>query len=477
MNVVTRFAPSPTGLVHVGAIRTALFDYLLAKNKNGKFIFRIEDTDKQREVAGAENHIKESLKWLGLVWDEGPDVGGPNEPYKQSERLIIYSEWAKKLLAEGKAYVDPYTTQQLEEFRQRAKAEKRPFLFRDHQPTESLNWDGTKPIRLKSNPKDYTWHDEVLGDLHAGPEAIDDFILIKADGYPTYNFCHIIDDHLMGVTHVIRSQEFVSSVPRFLNLYEALGFNAPVFATLPYVMAMEGNKKLSKRDGAKDILQYAKEGYLPEAMLNFLASLGWNDGTEQELFSRKELISKFDISQVQKSPARFDEKRLLWMNGQWIRTISLQDLSSRVASLWPKSAFKFDENYRLSVLELAQARLKTLNDLPELTNFFFDEPEPNIELLNNNKQISKLTKGQQTDILAKAKDGLSGCDFNVESLQEKLNSLLIDTNQKPATLFSLIRIATTWSAFSPDLAPSLSLLGKETVINRLNTAIKFIANS
>ena len=477
MNIVTRFAPSPTGFVHVGAIRTALFAYLIAKNKNGKFIFRIEDTDKNREVVGAEDHIKKSLRWLGLEWDEGIDIGGPHSPYKQSERLIIYTEWAKKLLEQGRAYTDPYSSEELNTFRQQAIKNKQPFLYRNHRPSTTEPWDGTKALRFKSEPKQYTWHDEVLGDLHSGIEAIDDFIIVKADGYPTYNFCHIIDDYLMEVTHVIRSQEFVPSVPRFLNLYEALDIKWPKFATLPYVMAIDGHKKLSKRDGAKDILQYAQDGYLPETMINFLASLGWNDGSEQEIFSKQELVKKFDISHVQKSPARFDEKRLLWMNGQWIRKLSTEELSDRVLGLWPKEAFKYSAEYRLSVLKLVQERLKTLNDLNDLSRYFFTEPEFDVSLINAHKQLAKVPKSEIVSLINFCAEALSQINFSVEEIQTTLNDLLSKTNQKPVVLFSLVRIATTWAPFSPDLAPSLNLIGKDKVINRLKTASDFIASS
>jgi len=305
MTTRTRFAPSPTGFLHVGGVRTALFAWLLAKQDNGQFILRIEDTDKNREVAGAEQHIMESLRWTGIVWDEGTDVGGPYAPYRQSERLDIYREWAQKLIDTGRAYADPYTKEELEAFREKAKAEKRPFLYRDHRPENPPKWDGTQPLRLKSEPKSYTWTDAVMGELSAGPEVIDDFILMKADGYPTYNFCHIVDDAIMKVSYVIRSQEFVSSVPKYLNLYEALGVQPPTMATLPYVMAPDGKKKLGKRDGAKDILDYKRDGYLPEAMMNFLATHGVNDGTEQEIFSLNE---KWPLKRtVGRLPAKFPE--------------------------------------------------------------------------------------------------------------------------------------------------------------------------
>jgi glutamyl-tRNA synthetase len=308
--VRTRFAPSPTGYLHVGGIRTALFAWLVARQAGGIFVLRFEDTDKKREVEGSREHLIKSLRTLGLEYDEGPDIGGPYGPYVQSERLESYRTWAQTLIDAGRAYADPYTPEQVQKFREEAQAAKKPFLYRNHRPENPPAWDGTMPLRLKSLPQDYQWHDAVMGDLHAGAEAIDDFILIKSDGYPTYNFAHIIDDHEMQISHVIRGQEFIASVPNYLNLYEALGFEVPVLATMPHVLGPDGKKKLSKRDGAKDVLDYFREGYLQEAMVNFIASLGWNDGTEQEIFTAQELIEKFSLERVQRAGAKFDERCL-----------------------------------------------------------------------------------------------------------------------------------------------------------------------
>jgi len=460
--------------MHVGAARTALFAWLLARQagNNGTFILRIEDTDKQREVEGSIAHIGDSLQWLGVQWDEGIAVGGPHQPYIQSERLEIYKEWAQRLVDAGRAYADPYSPQELDAFREKAKAEKRPFLYRDHRPEQPPAWDGSQPLRFKSNPQNYTWHDAVMGELSSGEEAIDDFIIIKSDGYPTYNFCHIVDDAIMEVTHVLRSQEFLSSTPKFLNLYDALKLKRPVLATLPFVMAIDGKKKLGKRDGAKDILDYGKEGYLPEAMVNFLATLGWNDGTEQEVFTTDELIKTFSLDRVQKSPARFDEQRFLWLNGQHIRALSLEELSKRVEPFWPESARSADPEYRLKVLSLAQDRLKTLADLPALTQYFFEEPAIDWSLVDGNKQLKKLSPAQQKELLQAALDVLaSQTDWSAASIQETLNQLLEKTGQKPGILFSLVRIATTWAPFSPALDETLAILGKETVQNRLTQAV------
>jgi glutamyl-tRNA synthetase len=471
----TRFAPSPTGFMHVGGVRTALFAWLLAQqgkaaSGEGTFILRIEDTDKVREVAGSIQQIEKSLQWLGIEWDEGVDKGGPFAPYKQSERLDIYKEWARKLIASGRAYADPYTAAELEAFREQAKAEKRPFLFRDHRPENPPEWDGSQPLRFKSDPKPYKWTDAVMGELSTGPDAIDDFILIKSDGFPTYNFCHIVDDAIMGITHVLRSQEFISSTPKFLNLYEALEVEKPTLATLPFVMAIDGKKKLGKRDGAKDILEYAKEGYLPEAMANFLATLGWNDGTEQEVFTVAELIEKFSLARVQKSPARFDEQRLLWLNGQHIRALSLDELYARSTDFWSEKAREAGEERQKQVLALVQDRLKTLADLPVLTSYFFEEPTPNWEMVSGNKQLSKLSDDEIKHLLKTTHSALSEIDeanWNADELQNTLNAILEATQQKPGILFSLIRLAVSWAPFSPALNETLAALSKDTVLARL----------
>ncbi len=470
-NVRTRFAPSPTGYLHVGGIRTALFAWLLAHHNGGQFILRLEDTDKNREVEGSAEHLIESLKALGLHYDEGPDIGGPHGPYRQSERLDIYRQWAQKLIDSGRAYSDPYTADEVQKFRDQAQAEKRAFLYRHHRPENPPTWDGSTPLRFKSDPVAYKWHDEVMGDLHSGTEVIDDIILIKSDGYPTYNFAHIIDDFEMGITHIIRGQEFISSMPNYLNLYEALGLEHPFFATMPHIMNEQGNKKLSKRDGAKDVLDYIRDGYLPETLVSFIATLGWNDGTEQETFTRDELIAKFSLDRVQHSGARFDEKRLLWMNGQFIRQLSSDDLWDRVIDFWPPEASGADEAYKRKVLELAQDRLKTLLDLPILTSYFFAEPTPDWSMITDNKQLGKLDHERLIELLQTAKASLESADFSAESLQQTLNNLLEQTGEKPGTLFSLIRFAITWAPFSPALPETMTILGRDKTLQRLQIAI------
>lgn len=461
--VRTRFAPSPTGFLHVGGVRTALFAWLVAKQAKGQFILRIEDTDRSRHVDEAEKHIMDSLKWLDLSWD--------GEPYRQSERLDIYKEWGQKLIDNGRAYADPTAEEDLEHLRTVAKTDKKPFLYRENRPASSPKWDGTMPLRFKSAPKDYKWHDEVMGDLSSGPEAIDDFILIKADGFPTYNFAHIVDDNLMKISHVIRTQEFLPSIPKFLNLYDALGIERPKLATLPYVLNPSGNKKLSKRDGAKDVLDYKREGYLPGALINFLATLGWNDGTDQEIYSVEELIKKFSLDKVQRSGARFDEKRLEWMNGHYIRQKPLDELYEAASGFWPPSADDSPQIYKERVLALVQERLKHFSELPKLTSFFFEDLPVDLSLIDDNKQLKTLGRAEQRQLLEAALQKLESNSFSIQNLKEALNQLLADTKQKPATLFSLIRIATTWAPASPGLADTLALLGKEKSLDRLKKSI------
>ena len=304
-------------------------------------------------------------------------------------------------------------------------------------------WDGKTTLRFKSDPKSYEWTDEVMGKLSTGPEVVDDYIIMKSDGYPTYNFAHIIDDELMQITHVIRSQEFISSTPKFLNMYEALEIERPKLVTLPFVLGPDGKKKLSKRDGAKDILEYKDEGYLPETLLNFLATLGWNDGTTQEVFSKEELISKFDIKRVNKSGAKFDEQRLLWLNGHYIRETGTSELLEKTKDFWPKEAENFKPKgiYSYSMVGIKKKEENTLGqDLYNTVGF----------------------------------EKLKDSDFSVSDLTDKLNLLLHETDKKPGELFSLIRIVTTWAQSSPALAESLSVLGKAEVIKRFEVALKAI---
>ena len=418
MNIVTRFAPSPTGYIHIGNVRSAIYPYLLAHQSEGEMILRIEDTDRARYVEGATELIEDTLEWLGLNWDEGPIVGGPNGPYFQSERKDIYHAWARKLIASGRAYADPTTPEEIAKYREECNKAKTPFLYRNYRPENTPEWEPGIPLRFKTEPKEYSWHDEVMGDMHAGPEVLDDIILIKKDGYPTYNFAHIVDE-------------------------------------------------------------YRDDGVLAEAMLNYLACLGWNDGTEQEIYTKSELIQKFSLDRIQSSGARYDETKLLWLNGQWIRKIFTEQgadaLYARTDGFWPDIAASATDKYKLQVLSIIYDRLKTLSDLRDMTAYFFSDPRLDLDMLINNKYLKKLSESEMEGLLKLTIAKLTDLEsWDADSIQNALNELLADTGKKPAELFSLIRIAVSFAPFSPALHLTLSILGRDTSLARLNTVARNI---
>ena len=467
--VVTRFAPSPTGFMHVGGVRTAIFAYLWAKKNSGVFILRIEDTDKKREVDGSVAHIIKTLKWLGINWDEGPEINGKNAPYKQSERLDLYKEYAQILVNKGVAYPDPYTEEEIAAFRKKAESENKPFLFRNYRPKKFEKWDGIKSVRLKvNNVKRYEWNDLVFGNLSAGEEALDDFVLLKNDGYPTYNFAHIIDDIKMGVTHVMRGQEFISSIPKFLSLYEALETKPPCFVTLPPILSREGNKKLSKRDGAKDILEYKNEGYLPEAMFNFLTFLGWNPGNEQEIFTKKELIDIFDIKKIQKSGAQFNEAKLSWINKEYIKKLSHDKLQDKIFERLP-------ENYRnKKLIPIIAERISKFADIEKMIetgelDFFFKQPKyQRKKLIYKNVSDKRISENIYKAILAIEK--LSKESFHKENIK---NALMQIANglENNGELLHPIRFALSGLNKSPDPFTIAEILGKKETLSRFKKAI------
>ena len=486
---VTRFAPSPTGYIHIGNVRSAIYPYLVARQNGGTFILRIEDTDQARYVEGATELIEDTLKWLGLEWDEGPEVGGPNGPYFQTERKSHYIEWATRLIKEGRAYVDDTPSEKIDEYRKADNDAKVPYLYRNHRPAnadktpeENLALMGEgHPIRFKTIPKDYEWHDEVMGDMKTGPEVCDDIILIKKDGLPTYNFAHIVDDAEMGVTHIARGVEYLSSMPNYLALYEALGLDRPYFLSLPHILAPQGNKKLGKRDGAKSVTEYRDDGILPEAMLNYLACLGWNDGTEQEIYSKEDLLKAFSIDRIQNSGARFDEVKIFWYNGQWIRKIAdeqgIDELYSRTEGFWPEAAANEPDDYKKKVLSIIYDRLKTLSDLRTMTEYFFVDPTVDMAQITDNKFLKKLSESELIDLMTMTIERLNDVDdWSEENLQNELNELLAKSGKKPAEFFSLVRIAVSFAPFSPALHQTLSVLGRDKVLARLNKVRTALVN-
>ena len=470
-SVVTRYAPSPTGFQHIGGIRTALFAYLWATKNNGTFILRIEDTDKSREVAGAIKHTIDALSWLGISYDFGPDK--PSDTFGsclQSDRLDLYRQYAQKLIDKGLAYPDPYSAEELAAFREQAQAEKRPFLYRDHRPENPSAWDGTQPLRFKTPKiKRYTCQDAVRGELTAGVEALDDFILIKTDGYPTYNFAHIVDDHDMGVTHVMRGEEFISSTPKFLSLYDALQIPYPVFVTLPPIMGPDGKKKLSKRDGAKDLLEYKQEGFLPIAMRNFLALIGWNPGGDQELFDDQALIQAFTLDHIQKSGGAFNEEKLKWMNKEYLTKLTNDEQISYVQSALP------DRDKQI-VARLAHTILERLHNQTEIVaadkageyNWAFSDITYDTELLkwkNDNSAQDALPR------LQKALELLTDADFgSIEAIKSALWAYAEEVG-KGEVLWPL-RVALSGQERSPDPFTCAYVLGQVETLVRITNAIE-----
>nr|MBP6060934.1 glutamate--tRNA ligase [Candidatus Paceibacterota bacterium] len=467
--IVTRFAPSPTGFMHSGNLRTGLFAWLWARKNKGTFILRIEDTDKAREVVGSIEHIKESLRWIGMDWDEGPDVGGPNAPYVQSERLALYKKYGEKLIAGGFAYADPYTPEELDVWRKEAEQNKKPFLYREHRPENPPAWDGTKPLRFKTPViKKYAWTDAVWGDLSAGEEALDDFILIKSDGYPTYNFAHIVDDIEMKVTHVTRGQEFISSTPKFLSLYEALGVNPPIFVTTPPVMAKEGTKKLGKRDGAKDVLEYKKEGYLPEAMMNFLALLGWNPGGEKEVFTKDELVQIFDLNKIQHSGGQFGDDKLDWLNKEHMKKLSEDEIQRNIFSYLPT---ELQMKKIVPVIFERISKWSDINIMLQSGEFDFVMKQP---VLDKAKLIYKNSSSEKTrsslKLAIEALDKFDGNDFTQENIKIALMSVA-ETLESRGEMLHPVRYALSGRDKSPDPFIIASILGKDETIQRLQNAI------
>ncbi len=472
--VRTRFAPSPTGFLHVGGLRTALFKYLFARKNKGVFIVRIDDTDRERYVEGAYDHILESLRWLGLEWDEGPETDAQFGPYRQSERLHIYKEYADKLQEAGSLYPCWCSAERLAKLRGQAQKEKRAFKY-DRYCLKHPG-DPAKPHVLRflipGTPKTVSWVDAVRGKVEVRTEDLDDFVAIKSDGWPTYHFSSIVDDETMHITHVIRGDEWVASTPKHLLVYRAFGWTAPVYAHVPTILGPDGKHKLSKRDNAKSAIDYRELGYLPEVLINYLASLGFNDGTTKEIYTRDELVKVFSLDRISKSAAVFDERRLLWMNGYWIREkLTLGDLYKRSKDFWPITANAYDETYKKQVLGIVRERLKYLAELPELTDFFFEDLPVNPELISGHKQLKKLSSKELKDMLQQAKGALKESDFSAADLTKRLNDLLESTGQKPAVLFSLIRIATTQAPASPGLADTLAILGKERSLERIDGQI------
>ena len=471
INVRTRFAPSPTGFMHVGNVRTALFAWLFARSKNGSFILRIEDTDKNREVEGSIEHILACLDWLQLERDEGPGTGGEFGPYLQSERLELYKDYVQRLIDSGKAYADPFTPEQVNEFRAEAKAAKKPFLFRDYRP-EQINtpddWYGKVPIRFKvDDVKRYTWNDIARGELSAGEEALDDFVIMKADAYPTYNFAHVVDDHEMKITHVIRGEEFIPSVPKFLSLMDALEIDHPEFITVPPILNANGGKKLSKRDGAKDVLEYRDDGYSPDVINNFLASMGWNDGTEREIYTLPELASAFEAERIQRSGAKFDETKL-----QWIAWQHAQKLIEANPAEFLKSHGVDEDKLSEDFARIALSKARSTDEYMNQYSIFSSSPTISLNEFDLGVVDKDLDRETAFEYIRHTIDVLNGLDdYSSQSVESALRGKMEELGASPRAYLNLVRWAITNSKVSPNLFEMISIIGKEDIVYRLNKAL------
>ncbi len=471
-----RFAPSPTGYPHLGNIRTALFNWLFARHQRGIFVLRIEDTDIARKVEGAVDIILDSLRWLGLDWDEGP--------YFQSQRLSIYHETAQRLLHENHAYLCYCSPERLEAMRQEQMKRRQPPKYdrrcRDltQQERSELKAAGVAPVIRFKTPLEgeTTFHDLIYGRVTFKHDTLDDFVLLKSDGYPTYHLANIVDDHLMAISHVLRAEEWLSSTPRHVLLYQALGWQAPQFAHLPMILGPD-RAKLSKRHGATNINEYQKEGYLPDAMINFLALLGWSLDDRTEILSRDELIRHFSLERVGKTAATFNKEKLEWMNGVYLRRLSLRGFVRRAMPFLdralPESVRRpLDESYVSQVLALIQERAKTLAEVPQLGDFFFlDELSYDTGLFLKGKLDAKSEARAITIVSQKLEQAAT---WDATTLEGVLRSLAAELNLPTGELFGLLRVAITGRTAAPPLFQTMAVLGKEKCLRRLTMTLQML---
>jgi glutamyl-tRNA synthetase len=478
--VRVRYAPSPTGEPHPGNIRTALFNWLFARRHKGVFIVRIEDTDRDRYIEGAVPAILEALQWLGLDWDEGPEVGGPFAPYIQSQRLPLYQEATRRLLERGCAYYCYCSPERLEEMRREQMRRGLPPGYdrrcRDLPPEERRREEakGIVPVVRFKVPLsgETTFYDLIRGEVSFQNRLLDDFVILKSDGYPTYHLANVVDDHFMEVTHVLRAEEWLPSTPRHILLYEALGYEPPLFGHLPMILGPD-RSKLSKRHGATSILEYKRLGYLPEALVNFLALLGWSLDDRTEIIPRDVLMESFSLERIGKAGAIFNREKLLWMNGVYIRQLDQGELARRLLpflerDLPPDVPRPIDETYLQRIVPLIQERLKTLADVTELAGFFFREPDYDGGLLVQRG----MEKGKALQALRHALEGLEGLgSFDAASLEALLRPMAGVLGLTTGQLFGTLRVATTGRTAAPPLFQTMEVLGRERCLKRIQDAI------
>ena len=486
--VRVRYAPSPTGEPHIGNIRTAIWSWLFAQHTGGQFLVRIEDTDRTREVPGAVGRILESLRWLGLTWDEGPDIGGPYVPYVQSERLKDYHEAARYLIVNDHAYRCFCTPDELDEMRKRQQAEKRSPGYEGRcrmiTPEESFERAASEPfvVRFKVPHEGTTTVEDLLrGPIVVENRTLDDFVILKSDGFPTYHLAHPVDDTAMAITHVTRGDEWLPSAPRHALIFDALGYPRPIYVHNAIILA-PGGGKLSKRHGAKSVLEFAEDGYLPDALLNFLCITGWGHG-DDTVMPRKRLIEVFEMADLSLAPATFDIEKLNWMNGVYLRDMPERDLAELFArrleiDLPPEVPRPLDRSFVEEFTPLIRERVQLLTDVLPLVDFFYQHtvPTPPVEQF-----LTKRWKGEPTlaaDVLETAATDIDAVDpWDPTVLEEILRTTAENAGVKAGDLFTLVRLAVTGKSVTPPLFESMSIVGSEPSIERVRAAAAAIRAS
>ncbi|MSQ06521.1 MAG: glutamate--tRNA ligase [Dehalococcoidia bacterium] len=480
--VRVRYAPSPTGQPHIGTVRTALFNWLFARHHGGKFIVRVEDTDQERLVPGSQQNILESLKWLGIQWDEGPEVDGPFAPYIQSERqkLGIYHRAAEQLIRGGNAYRCYCTREQLEQVRTQQREDKvqtrpkDPCSALSHQQRRDREAEGAPSVVRFAMPSTGTTsvQDLIRGEVTWQNEVLDDFIIIKSDGFPTYHLANVVDDHLMDISHVLRAEEWLPSTPRHVQLYRALEYAPPLFGHMPMILGPD-RSKLSKRHGATSALEYRDNGYLPEALRNFMVLLGWSLDDKSEVMSLDTMVQNFTLERVSKPAAIFDQEKLLWMNGVYLRQFSHQELASRMLPFLERDLDKrllpVDMDYLRRIAPLIQERIKLLSDAADLTSYFFQS-----ELEYDSANLVQKGMDQMGTLAAfrRALPVLTAAPgFTHSVLDESLRAAGAELGLSPRQFFGVLRVAVTGRTATPPLFETMEVLGRQRVLGRLHEAI------
>ncbi|MER5947895.1 glutamate--tRNA ligase [Streptomyces sp. NPDC001904] len=485
--VRVRFCPSPTGNPHVGLVRTALFNWAFARHNQGTLVFRIEDTDAARDSEESYDQLLDAMRWLGFDWDEGPEVGGPHAPYRQSQRMDIYKDVADKLLAAGKAYPCYCSTEELDARRDAARAAGKPSGYDGHcrdlsaEQKQAYEAEGRKPIvRFRMPDKTITFTDLVRGDISYEPENVPDYGIVRANGAPLYTLVNPVDDALMEITHVLRGEDLLSSTPRQIALYEALtelglAKSTPLFGHLPYVMG-EGNKKLSKRDPQSSLNLYRERGFLPEGLLNYLSLLGWSLSADRDIFSIDEMVAAFDVTDVQPNPARFDLKKCESINGDHIRLLDPKDFASRCEP-WLRAPFApwapedFDEAKWAAIAPHAQTRLKVLSEITDNVDFLF-LPAP----VFDEPSWTKAMKEGSDALLTTAREKLEAADWtSPESLKEAVLAAGEAHGLKLGKAQAPVRVAVTGRTIGLPLFESLEILGKDETLTRIDAALAKLA--